>query len=73
MKKKLTDDEICNVIYDNVKIKYKENTILNMRMFALIEEDGIPTIMSIVTYFKDNQIREKTFKNKLFNPGGDVK
>ena len=62
--KKLTDDEICNMIYDNIEIIYKDYEILNMRMYAEIENE-IPTIVSIVTYAKDNKIYEKIFRNKL--------
>ena len=62
--KKLTDDEICNMIYDNIEIVYKDYEILNMRMYAEIKNE-IPTIVSIVTYAKDNKIYEKIFRNKL--------
>ena len=62
--KEITDDEICNMIYDNIEIVYKDYEILNMRMYAETGEE-IPTIVSIVTYAKDNKIYEKIFINKL--------
>ena len=53
------------MIYSTVEILHNDHDVLNAQVFIVVEKDGTHSVYTDVKYWKNNDVYQKIFKNKL--------